>query len=239
MVGWENEDKSFVFELTYNYGVFEYKRGNDLKCIHLYKFNQEDVDMEEKMLSDFEGAKESFNKATGVYHLINNDFMFKFVDRKAPGTQLIEGLTLNCTDLEENCRFWQKLGLKRNEPNANFSFAEYDYFKLYLQQVETIDRGDAFGRIAISCADADVEKVFQESGAKVVNPPVTLPTEGKADVVVTILQTPDDQEICYVNDKGFRDLSQETGESIDWETREKQDKAQKKYLDRVERIEKK
>jgi hypothetical protein len=44
-----------------------------------------------------------------------------------------------------------------------------------------------------------------------------LKTEGKADVVVTILQTPDDQEICFVNDTGFRDLSQETGETIDWE----------------------
>jgi len=33
MVGWENEDNSFVFELTYNYGVDHYARGNDLKCI--------------------------------------------------------------------------------------------------------------------------------------------------------------------------------------------------------------
>jgi len=30
MVGWENEDKSFVFEMTYNYGVDAYRRGNDL-----------------------------------------------------------------------------------------------------------------------------------------------------------------------------------------------------------------
>ena len=46
MVGWRNEDVSFVFELTYNYGIKEYKRGNDLECILLYKFNKDGVDME-------------------------------------------------------------------------------------------------------------------------------------------------------------------------------------------------
>ena len=51
MVGWENEDKSFVFELTYNYGVYEYARGNDLQSISLHKYNFDGDDMEEKMLS--------------------------------------------------------------------------------------------------------------------------------------------------------------------------------------------
>jgi hypothetical protein len=59
--------------------------------------------------------------------------------------------------------------------------------------------------------------VFKKSGAKVQNSPVTLNTEGKADVVVTILLSPDDQEICFVNESGFRDLSRETNEPIDWE----------------------
>ena len=61
MVGWENEDNSFVFELTYNYGIDQYARGNDLKCIQLYKFNNEGVDMENKMLTEFDGAMESLN----------------------------------------------------------------------------------------------------------------------------------------------------------------------------------
>ena len=46
MVGWENEDLSFVFELTYNYGVAKYRRGNDLSCIILNKFNSSGIDME-------------------------------------------------------------------------------------------------------------------------------------------------------------------------------------------------
>jgi hypothetical protein len=39
MIGFDSEDNSFVFELTYNYGVKSYKRGNDLKYIALYKYN--------------------------------------------------------------------------------------------------------------------------------------------------------------------------------------------------------
>ena len=50
MVGWDNEDNSFVFELTFNYGVNSYKRGNDLNAVLLHKFNQNGEDMEKKLL---------------------------------------------------------------------------------------------------------------------------------------------------------------------------------------------
>jgi len=50
MVGWDNEDDSFVFELTFNYGVSYYKRGNDLNSILLHKYNCEGEDMENKLL---------------------------------------------------------------------------------------------------------------------------------------------------------------------------------------------
>jgi hypothetical protein len=42
--------------------------------------------MENKMLTEFDGAMESLNQETGIYHLLNDDFMFKFVDAKAPST---------------------------------------------------------------------------------------------------------------------------------------------------------
>ena len=39
MVGFDNEDNSFVFELTFNYGIASYKRGNDLQCILLHRYD--------------------------------------------------------------------------------------------------------------------------------------------------------------------------------------------------------
>lgn len=49
-------------------------------------------------------------------------------------------------------------------------------------------------------------------------------------MVVTILQSPDDQEICFVNDGAFRELSQETEETIDWESYGKRRMRQKKFI---------
>ena len=46
MVGFDNEDVSFVFELTFNYGITSYKRGNDLHSILLHRFDQNGVNME-------------------------------------------------------------------------------------------------------------------------------------------------------------------------------------------------
>mgnify|MGYP006893376762 CR=1 FL=1 len=46
MVGWANEDSSFVFELTFNYGIATYKRGNDLNCVVLHKFDHKGENME-------------------------------------------------------------------------------------------------------------------------------------------------------------------------------------------------
>ena len=80
MIGFDNEDNSFVFELTYNYGVFSYKRGNDLRSINLYKFNKNGEDMEAKLNSEFPDVKKNDD---GVYEYINSDFMFKFIDSKA------------------------------------------------------------------------------------------------------------------------------------------------------------
>ncbi len=62
---------------------------------------------------------------------------------------------------------------------------------------------------------------MKKDGAFVLKKPTVLKTEGKADVIVTILFSPDFMEHCFVNDSGFRDLSKETGEKIDWERHDK------------------
>lgn len=108
----------------------------------------------------------------------------------------------------------------------------HDYFILRLSKVGKINRGEAFGRIAFSCANEDVQRVFETSGSDIINPPITLKTDGKADVIVTILSTPDKQEICFVNDGAFRELSVETKEKIDWERHTKLSSVQKVFIDK-------
>jgi len=47
MIGFGNEDTNFVLELTFNYGVQSYSRGNDLVAVCIPKINAEGVDLEE------------------------------------------------------------------------------------------------------------------------------------------------------------------------------------------------
>lgn len=116
MVGFDNEDISFVLELTYNYGVSEYKRGNDLECILLHRYNQEGVDMKEKLVKEFLGESEYTWKADEVLKMVNNDYLFKFEDTKASSNQLFKGIVLNVVDVEEAFIFYQKIGfIKENE----------------------------------------------------------------------------------------------------------------------------
>ena len=57
------------------------------------------------------------------------------------------------------------------------------------------------------------------AGAVVQTPPLTLPTPGKADVVVTILQDPDGYEICFVEDLGFYELAAPKYDVVDFAER--------------------
>ena len=54
---------------------------------------------------------------------------------------------------------------------------------------------------------SELKKKVIEFGGKVLTPYLTLPTPGKADVVVVIVADPDGHEVCFVGDEGFRDLS--------------------------------
>ena len=153
MVGWSNEDESFVFELTFNYGVTSYKRGNDLACLVMHKFNSAGEDMEAVVNKLHPDASKS---ADGVFKLINDDFVLKFEDSKAEaGAQLVKGLELNVTDKEASLAFYEKVGMTKSD-NGALTCKNFPYFTMKLNWVEAIDRGEAYGRLAFSCADADV-----------------------------------------------------------------------------------
>lgn len=109
MIGWENEDDSFVFELTYNYGVNTYKRGNDLNSIIFYKTNKDGVNMEEKLQQMFPESKAD---EQGIYSIINDDMRIQFADMPNKTESLMYSMVLNVTDVEESVRYWSKVGLQ-------------------------------------------------------------------------------------------------------------------------------
>merc|ERR1719500_1549139 len=77
---------------------------------------------------------------------------------------------------------------------------------------DQVDHATAFGRIAFSIPSNDLPpleaKIKEASLGTVKTPLVVLPTPGKADVQVIILEDHDNHEICFVGAEGFDDLSQ-------------------------------
>eukprot|EP01035_Chromulina_nebulosa_P021247 gene21247-27530_t len=78
------------------------------------------------------------------------------------------------------------------------------------------------GRIAFGCKVVppiyELVKASSKSD-KILTPPLTLPTPGKADVVVTILADRDGYEICFVEDIAFYELATPLYDVIDFAER--------------------
>lgn len=102
MIGFGEEHTNFVLELTYNYGIDSYKRGNDLVAVLLPKYNSEGEDLEAKMLEEFPDYADHKN-SDGVYSLIDDDLLFYFGEH--------EGVHLNVSDLALSERYYKKLGM--------------------------------------------------------------------------------------------------------------------------------
>jgi len=200
MIGYGPEDNNFVLELTYNYTVGNYKLGNDLKGLTL-----------SLPTATFTAVKDKDPENNG-YILAPDGYKFFYnLGDKAAVTMA----SLSCSNLEDSVKYWSgQLGMKvksKDNKQAVLSYGE-DQADVELNLLEaTMDRGTGFGRTAFSIPGNDLkglETAVKEAGYKIHTPFVTLPTPGKADVQVVILADPDEHEICFVGDEGFRDLSQ-------------------------------
>uniref|UniRef100_A0A8C5LYF1 Glyoxalase domain-containing protein n=1 Tax=Leptobrachium leishanense TaxID=445787 RepID=A0A8C5LYF1_9ANUR len=184
-------DKHFVVELTYNYGVGEYRLGNDFKGITLQSSQaianarQLKWPLAEVLSGLFEVA------APGGYK-------FYLDDKDQPKTDPVKKVTLAVSNLQTSISYWSGLlGMtiydkEDTKKNDLLGYAD-NQCKLDLQDISgPVDHGTAFGRIAF----------------KILTPLVSLDTPGKATVQVVILADPDGHEISFVGAEAFEELSQ-------------------------------
>jgi lactoylglutathione lyase len=203
MIGFGPEDDNFVLELTYNYGISEYRHGNDFVAIDVLKKDVSAVAATGAKLEELSGN----NKG---YIMESNGYRFNiFQDNKG---DKISRVTLACSDLTRTMNFYVDT-LNMLKIDGSLMYGE-DQCKLLFNSTEgtKLDRGQAFGRIAFSCPTEQLESLEAWAknsmhGESVQTPLVTLPTPGKADVKVIILADADLHEICFVGDEGFRELS--------------------------------
>uniref|UniRef100_A0A2K6DWZ8 Glyoxalase domain-containing protein 4 n=1 Tax=Macaca nemestrina TaxID=9545 RepID=A0A2K6DWZ8_MACNE len=209
MVGFGPEDDHFVAELTYNYGIGDYKLGNDFMGITLASSQavSNARKLEWPLTEVAEGVFET--EAPGGYK-------FYLQNRSLPQSDPVLKVTLAVSDLHKSLNYWcDLLGMKIYEKDEEKQRALLGYAdnqcKLELQGVKgAVEHAAAFGRIAFSCPQKelpDLEDLMKRENQKILTPLVSLDTPGKATVQVVILADPDGHEICFVGDEAFRELS--------------------------------
>jgi catechol 2,3-dioxygenase-like lactoylglutathione lyase family enzyme len=224
MIGYGSEVSNFALELTYNYGIDSYAFGNDLLFIALEC-----------------PAALVRAKALG-YTVIENEsiivgpdnYRFKILPSVKGRSEQFRCVGLRVANLQNAIDYWSKtLGLlvsdadglqfPLNTPAFMVSFPGSNQVGILLVQSEpgvAVDHALSSGRIAFACPTSSVPFIFDlvtTAGERVQTPPLTLPTPGKADVVVTILLDRDGYEICFVEDAAFYDLATPLYDIVDFQ----------------------
>lgn len=213
MIGYGPEDDHFVLELTYNYSIGGYKRGNDLQYIKL-ALNK---DLFQRVKSE-EKIDDAPQDNSSISIESPDGYKFIVIEQGNVDTKqdLIE-VCLSCSSLNRSAAYWADLLKMRRQGGSEKSdelVLNYgvNQSSLRLRQIsEDVDHKSAYGRIAFSCPSEElkpIQKAAEEAKEKVLTPFLSLDTPGKATVQVVILADPDGHEICFVGDEGFRELSQ-------------------------------
>mmetsp|Transcript_20094 Transcript_20094/g.68117 ORF Transcript_20094/g.68117 Transcript_20094/m.68117 type:complete len:410 (+) Transcript_20094:19-1248(+) len=222
MIGTGPEEATFAMEITYNYGINGYSFGNDLQYLAL------------AVPSAMRRAKAlgySVDEAKGIIHGPDN-YNFRVCEPVPGRAEQFAAVGLRVSDLERSKAYWCGLlgmtelpvppSLATDDPSALVSFGD-GQVALQLIQVsdgQAVEHSESGGRIAFACESVPpIHEAVSAAGHTVLTPPLTLPTPGKADVVVTILADPDGYEICFVEDVAFYQLAEPLYDVVDWAAR--------------------
>ncbi|XP_003737803.1 glyoxalase domain-containing protein 4 [Galendromus occidentalis] len=207
MIGYGSEDSHFVLELTYNYGIPKYRRGNEF---HGIVIQGEDIVERAKAAQypvDEDDHGQTFLEAPGGY---------RFYIRCAPSEgDPVKQVIYNSSCIEQTERFWRNVldqPVEKGENSIEVSTCLEGFTLKFQKLPSSLDRGEAFGRIAFSCPKQsipEIESAVKAAGlGSIITPLISLDTPGKATVQVVIVGDPDGHEICFVGDEAYRELSQ-------------------------------
>ncbi len=218
MIGYGSEDTHFVVEVTYNYGLKSYDKGNDFAYI-LVRSSAVHRRCLEAGFEEGPGGYVSVRTGDGYeFRVERGDDSEDAGAGKGSSRDPVCECCLNVSDLGAAKAYWHGcLGLAvLSETGSEVTLAYGgggDQCHLKLAKSADggkIDHGTAFGRIAFALPDDKIEAVetfVKGRGFNILTPYVKLDTPGKASVHVVILTDPDGYEICFVGAEGFRLLS--------------------------------
>jgi catechol 2,3-dioxygenase-like lactoylglutathione lyase family enzyme len=200
---------------TYNYGIDGYASGNDVQYFALAM--PEAVPRASAL-----GYPVEYVQGVPVIRGPDN-FKYKIVEPVAGREERFVAVGLRSSSLAASKDYWcGVLGMSEFPTPAGLDAGHAGSLTVgwaadqtHLQFIDVgdgaaVDHALASGRIANACRSVEPFYNAAKTSGKgsIMNTPITLPTPGKADVVVTILADPDKYEICFVGDVGFWDLAQ-------------------------------
>jgi len=211
MVGYGPEDSHFVVELTYNYNIGQYKLGNDFQGITIQS---------REALARAKAASWPVEELEGRQMVRAPDgYPFFLVDLPQPVERdPVISVAISVSSPTRSLAFWaSQLDLRPLSGSSSTTSLGYPggaaLVLVTTPSGSPVDHAKAAGRIAFSCPAAELPSI--ESAVKgawgdsaILKSLVSLDTPGKATVQVVILADPDGQEICFVGDEAFRELSQ-------------------------------
>jgi thiol-disulfide isomerase/thioredoxin len=220
MVGYGPEKENFALELTYNYGIDSYESGDDLQCIAL------------SCPFALERAKLLGYSVIDDIIIAPDNYKFKIVPSIQGRAERFHHVSIRVSNIAVSKLYWGSLlGMAENSDEPTLSDSKSVLYSFGCGQVSLrlvqladivvpIEHGLSGGRAAFACPTPAVKAIHSMVETKdigsILTPPLTLPTPGKADVVVTILSDPDGYEICFVEDAAFYDLATPTYDVVDW-----------------------
>uniref|UniRef100_A0A8B9TPR2 Glyoxalase domain containing 4 n=1 Tax=Anas platyrhynchos TaxID=8839 RepID=A0A8B9TPR2_ANAPL len=194
MVGYGPEDNHFVAELTYNYGIGEYRLGNDFLGITL---------VSSQAVSNAKEMGWPLKEVTaGVFETeAPGGYKFYLEDKEQLKQDPVLKVTLGVSDLRKSISYWSDLlGMKIYEKDEEKQRALLGY-------ADNQCKLDGVDVVCFLFKLPNIEALMKKENQKILTPLVSLDTPGKATVQVIILADPDGHEICFVGDEAFRDLS--------------------------------
>lgn len=212
MMGYGPEDVQFVLELTYNYGIHSYKLGNDLNGILIEStvaYNNLTSPINDYPFTQV-GSTLDVKSPDGYRFLIEQN------KPTTPANGRISGVSINVSNIESSINYWRNiLDMSAYEQTADKVKLTYATDQATLELInlgKPIDHFTGIGRIAFTCTWDD-QVVIRDTVKKlqtgtIITDLTELPTPGKATVRVIILGDVDGYEICFVDDKGYKSLSQ-------------------------------
>ncbi|GMT18597.1 hypothetical protein PFISCL1PPCAC_9894, partial [Pristionchus fissidentatus] len=212
MVGYGEEDGHFVLEMTYNYEIGGYTKGDDMHGLY--------VDNREAFERLTAGGASCWDEDRRL-RLRDPDGNSVFVGGEAPaGSPRVSRLALNVKEIERSVDFWScLLSMKvysKSDKSAILSYPTSGDNRLpwslqLLSIGKQLNRASAYGRTAFACPTKELapleSAVSSSAPSSVLKPLVSLDTPGKATVHVVILADPDGHEICFVGEEAFKELS--------------------------------